>query len=68
MKIKSYKTNLDVFNDSLAEAAGLKTKNREKGLCVECSRNALEHCSTDAGRREVAITGMCEECFDGLFK
>lgn len=37
------------------------------GLCPECGRVALDHCSTIAGQREVAISGMCEECWDALF-
>lgn len=37
------------------------------GLCVECRRPALEHCSTDAGRKEYNISGLCEECFDAAF-
>ncbi len=41
---------------------------KSKGICIRCHRPALEHCYSAAGRREVAISGMCEECFDEIFK
>jgi hypothetical protein len=41
-------------------------ENMSKGLCPQCKRPALEHCSTDAGRIDVGIHGLCEECFDKL--
>jgi len=40
---------------------------RAEGACVRCERPALEHCSTEAGRREYAISALCEECFDAMF-
>ena len=42
-------------------------KNKGKDvICWWCNRPAYEHCYSDAGRREVGISGMCEECFDKL--
>lgn len=35
-------------------------------LCIRCHRPAYEHCYSDAGRREVSISGLCEECFDEI--
>lgn len=42
-------------------------KNRQAGLCIECGQPALEKCYSEAGRREVRISGICEICFDNLF-
>ena len=36
-------------------------------ICIVCHRPALEHCYSNAGRREVFISGICEECFDKMF-
>lgn len=55
------------LRDDSARAAGFNLDNQAKGLCVKCGRPALEHCQTEDGRREVAISGVCEECFDALF-
>lgn len=38
-----------------------------KVLCIRCGRPAYEHCYSENGRREVGISGICEECFDELF-
>ena len=32
-------------------------------LCIGCGEPALAKCKTEAGRREVAITKLCEPCF-----
>ena len=32
-------------------------------LCIGCGESALAKCKTEAGRREVAITKLCEPCF-----
>ena len=39
----------------------------EEPICWRCCRPALEHCYSDEGRKEVEISGLCEECFDELF-
>ena len=31
-------------------------------------RVAKEHCHTEAGLREVEISGLCEDCFNKLFE
>ena len=36
-------------------------------ICLNCGRPALEHCYSNAGRREVFISGICEECFDTMW-
>jgi hypothetical protein len=38
----------------------------ENPICWVCDRPALEHCYSDAGRQEVFISGLCEECFDKI--
>ena len=37
-------------------------------ICYQCGRVAKEHCYTEAGLREVEISGLCEECYDKLFE
>ena len=37
-------------------------------LCIHCHRPAYEHCYSQAGRDEVGISGLCEECFDEITK
>lgn len=49
-----------VFNISLAEA-------KEKGVCIDCKKPALERCYSEAGKREYQISGLCEKCFDRMF-
>jgi hypothetical protein len=33
-------------------------------LCKHCKKPAYERCFTEAGRKEVGISGLCEICFD----
>ena len=40
----------------------------EEPLCIRCHRPAYEHCYSQAGRDEVGISGLCEECFDEITK
>ena len=43
-------------------------KSRQTGLCVDCDQPfSLKNVHTDAGWKETRISGMCEDCFDGLF-
>lgn len=39
-----------------------KKENRPR--CIMCGQDALDNCYTEAGRREVFISGLCEKCFD----
>ena len=41
---------------------------RAEGKCVSCREPAIAKCYSPAGRKEYAISGMCEPCFDNLFK
>jgi hypothetical protein len=36
-------------------------------LCIQCKQPAIPRCHSEAGRREFAISGMCEVCFDAMF-
>lgn len=56
--------NLKNFQSEVAKEAGMNMDNKSKGLCVQCGKPALENCYSEAGRREVSITGLCERCFD----
>lgn len=38
-----------------------------KGICIECCEPALPKCYSNAGRKEYHISGLCEQCFDGMF-
>jgi len=46
----------------------LNCEKDENFLCVVCKTPALANCFSEAGRREVFKTGICEKCFDDLFK
>ena len=32
-------------------------------ICIACGKPALARCTTDAGRREVLISKLCEPCW-----
>lgn len=38
-----------------------------QGICLECKKEALPRCHTEAGKREYKISGLCEECWDRTF-
>ncbi len=46
--------------------AGFKMDNKDKGLCIQCGKIALDQCYSAAGKREFGISGLCEVCFDGI--
>ena len=35
-------------------------------ICYKCGRVAKDHCYTEAGLREVEISGLCEQCYDKI--
>jgi len=41
--------------------------NWDKGLCIKCKQSALANCYSEGGKREFAISGLCEKCFNELF-
>ena len=59
---------LDEFKDAISKSAfGMtKAEARKTSICVQCKEPALAKCYSDAGRREYAISGLCEQCFDSI--
>ncbi len=59
--MQAFKDNMarSLYGTTAAEAI-------DKGICIQCGEAALEKCTTDAGRREYKISGLCEPCFDGI--
>jgi hypothetical protein len=43
-----------------------KTDALNKGVCIKCKKPPEFY--SDAGRREYSITGLCEYCWDDIFK
>ena len=39
----------------------------KNGVCINCKKEALPRCYSDAGKKEYTISGLCEQCFDELF-
>lgn len=37
-------------------------------FCVKCQHPVEKHIHSEAGWREFHITGLCEDCFDEMFK
>lgn len=35
-------------------------------ICRNCGENALANCYSEAGIKELSITGFCEKCFDEI--
>jgi len=54
---------MDKASGFQVEGAGRK---REEGICLVCGEPALAKCYSEAGKREVRITGICEVCFDSI--
>lgn len=59
------------FQDVLSlEAHGMTAAGAiATGVCVDCKLpDALDRCTTDLSRSEYYISGICEPCWDKLFK
>lgn len=41
---------------------------QEKDICISCKEPALAKCYSSAGINEYSISGICEECFDDMFR
>lgn len=60
----------ECLKDKLEETYNIRPLTRNENgdvICYHCGRVAKEHCYTEAGLREVEISGLCEECFDAIF-
>ena len=67
----SRRNDIEHLKDTLEESCKIRPFTcNENGdvICFQCGRVAKEHCYTEAGLREVEISGLCEECFDKLFE
>ena len=51
----------DLFEMTLEDA-------QRGGICISCNEPARPKCYSQAGLREYEISGLCEKCFDNLFK
>lgn len=63
-------TKLQQFKRAMQDLAyGPKSQpKRDKGLCIDCGEPAIPKCYSAAGRKEYAISGLCEVCYDNMFK
>jgi hypothetical protein len=61
---------LNDFKEGLAQRSyGMSVQDaRKNGICIHCRRLAAANCKTLAGIQEFQISGLCEFCFDELFK
>ncbi len=37
-----------------------------QGICIDCKEPALQKCTTELGRKEYGISGLCEPCWDRI--
>lgn len=49
----------DLYNMTVKEAV-------EKGICIDCKKPSTF--SSEAGRKEYPISGLCEPCWDKIFE
>ena len=57
--------------DALAKDLDFKhTRNEalERHVCVKCGNNPDSTFYSDAGRKEYAMSALCEPCFDEIFQ
>jgi hypothetical protein len=52
---------LGLFKHTWAEA-------QNGGACVICGEDHAKNTTTVAGKREFEMSGVCEKCYDNLFK
>jgi len=53
---------------ALEDIARSATVFKENGICWVCTEKAAPKIHSEAGEREFAISGTCEECFDRMFE
>ena len=60
--------DLNELKQTLKEAA-FGNERPKAGCCISCKQPFSDvNVFTDAGWRETKISGMCEACFDDIFK
>jgi len=59
---------LDKFKENLALSIYGMTKSEalKKNICIQCKKSPTF--TTEMGRREYPISGLCEPCFDEICK
>lgn len=60
----------EYLKDILEEVYKIRPMTRNENgdvICYQCGRIAKQHCHSEAGLREVEISGVCEECWDKMF-
>lgn len=60
----------EFLKDILEKEYGIRPLTRNENgdiICYQCGRIARDHCHSEAGLREVEISGVCEECWDKMF-
>lgn len=45
-----------------------KVEAQRLNVCLRCKEYVDEHIYTEAGKSEYRISGICEDCFDYMFK
>ena len=56
-------SNVDEFNELAA------TQGNFQLVCLECDKPfSLSNVHTSEGWKETQLSGLCEDCFDGLFE
>lgn len=70
MPIEDQEPEIREFADKLAREEFGETvqEANDKGTCIVCHEPALAKCYSEAGVREFYISGMCERCFDEVWK
>ena len=61
--LEKLKNNLsqDLYSITKAEA-------HRTGICIQCKEPAFLKCYSEAGKREYKISGLCEQCFDKIWR
>ena len=57
---------MKALKDNIAREVFGKTVEETGQKCIKCGKNALHNCYSEAGRKEVKISGLCEVCFDNV--
>lgn len=63
---------INEFLQFLATEAGFAIPNKQtalnQGKCMKCGQEAHSRIYSIAGAKEYAVSGICEICFDEIFK
>ena len=59
MSLQDFKNRLSTDLYDMTAEEGI-----EQGICIDCREEALPKCYSDAGKKEFAISGLCEMCWD----